>query len=331
MKTIRIVSTYSNWFKRQLFDNLEQSYGCRFIFSNNGGACDYCFVIDELPETIHVTCPPENLILGVGEPKSVKIYPRSYYRQFGRVASFYPFRDFAGTGIRIPLLPWMADVRYNSSKKKWDTEHLLDFKTLERSLSNTRKDKIAIVTSNKCMTRGHRKRLRFVMRIKEILGQSIDIYGQGFTSIVDKLSVLSEYKYSLVIENSQFMNYWTEKLADALICENYPIYAGCPNILEYFNDGELTPVDLNKPEQAAETIQNLIYTNAYDKRLENILKAKQRVLYHYNALTLIADFVRSDSLNATHSPIIRLSVNPIKRTKLELLESFIKLNLYQHL
>ena len=45
---------------------------------------------------------------------------------------------------------------------------------------------------------------------------------------------LKSYKYSIIIENSSEVNYFTEKLIDACLLETVPIYWGAPNISEYF-------------------------------------------------------------------------------------------------
>ena len=41
--------------------------------------------------------------------------------------------------------------------------------------------------------------------------------------------------YSVVVESSSELNYFTEKLIDCLITKTIPIYWGCPNISEFFD------------------------------------------------------------------------------------------------
>ena len=50
----------------------------------------------------------------------------------------------------------------------------------------------------------------------------------------DKLNIFRS-KFSVIIENSQETNYFSEKLIDCLLTRTIPIYWGCPNIEEYFD------------------------------------------------------------------------------------------------
>uniref|UniRef100_A0A6C0JWF9 Fucosyltransferase C-terminal domain-containing protein n=1 Tax=viral metagenome TaxID=1070528 RepID=A0A6C0JWF9_9ZZZZ len=43
------------------------------------------------------------------------------------------------------------------------------------------------------------------------------------------------FQFSIILENSQQDNYFTEKLIDCLLCKTVPIYWGCPNIGAYFD------------------------------------------------------------------------------------------------
>ena len=46
--------------------------------------------------------------------------------------------------------------------------------------------------------------------------------------------VYKKYKFSIVIENSRNINYFSEKLIIPLLCGCTPLYLGCSNIEEYF-------------------------------------------------------------------------------------------------
>lgn len=43
------------------------------------------------------------------------------------------------------------------------------------------------------------------------------------------------YQFSIILENSQQDNYFTEKILDCFLCKTVPIYWGCPNIGEFFS------------------------------------------------------------------------------------------------
>lgn len=74
-----------------------------------------------------------------------------------------------------------------------------------------KKDKIVVITLIKLRTKGHRQRLDLVLGLKERIPELMDVYGAGFFNKVDdKYDILSMYKYSLVMENCRYWNYWTE-------------------------------------------------------------------------------------------------------------------------
>jgi hypothetical protein len=50
-----------------------------------------------------------------------------------------------------------------------------------------------------------------------------------------KKELHAPFHFSIILENSQQDNYFTEKLIDCFLCKTVPIYWGCPNIGNYFN------------------------------------------------------------------------------------------------
>lgn len=79
--------------------------------------------------------------------------------------------------------------------------------------------------------------------------KNIDIYGSATThlkkmyvseNIKDKFdweqvsNIYKDYKFSIVIENSRNINYFSEKLIIPLLCGCTPLYLGCTNIETYF-------------------------------------------------------------------------------------------------
>ncbi|MEO0773590.1 MAG: glycosyltransferase family 10 [Pseudomonadota bacterium] len=63
----------------------------------------------------------------------------------------------------------------------------------------------------------------------------VDLLGQGYAPFGAKSDGLAPYRYSVVIENAQEVNYFTEKLIDAVLCETVPIYWGCPNLGDFID------------------------------------------------------------------------------------------------
>ncbi len=93
---------------------------------------------------------------------------------------------------------------------------------------------VSLIASPKRDTQGHRLR-HDVIHWANHQGLSLDAYGKQYRSLPEKSEALLPYRYSVVIENSQSSNYFTEKLIDCLLCNCLPIYWGTPDVKHYFD------------------------------------------------------------------------------------------------
>lgn len=91
---------------------------------------------------------------------------------------------------------------------------------------------VSMISSNKSYTPGHRKRLEFVDKFRNL----VDFYGDGFNRIEKKEDGLKDYMFSIAVENAVYDTYFTEKLTDCFACGTIPIFYGCRGVLEYFNE-----------------------------------------------------------------------------------------------
>lgn len=100
----------------------------------------------------------------------------------------------------------------------------------EASLPNKTK-LISFITSDKKDTIGHFKRHDLIKELPSF----IDIFGRGVKEIEKKEEGLSEYMFSICVENDKYDNYFTEKILDCFACGTIPIYWGCPSIHHFFD------------------------------------------------------------------------------------------------
>lgn len=100
-----------------------------------------------------------------------------------------------------------------------------------------------MIYSEKTSTVGHKLRHKIAKEFPQV-----DLYGRGSPAPINlKEEALVDYRFSIVIENSRIDNYFTEKLVDCFLTGTVPIYWGCPNIGDYFEEGgviSLITVDL---------------------------------------------------------------------------------------
>lgn len=96
---------------------------------------------------------------------------------------------------------------------------------------------LSIVASNKNYAIGHQLRHKI---ISLNLHKDLELWGSGYRWFSDepedRTKPFKDYKYTIVIENCKYPNYFTDKIIDCFASGTIPIYWGDPNISQHFND-----------------------------------------------------------------------------------------------
>jgi len=98
---------------------------------------------------------------------------------------------------------------------------------------------VSMISSNKSMVPGHRKRLEFVNKFKD----QVHLYGRGFRDLPAKEDGLRDYMFSIAVENAVYDTYFTEKLTDCFATGTIPVFYGCKGVTEYFNEDGIIFLD----------------------------------------------------------------------------------------
>jgi hypothetical protein len=178
-----------------------------------------------------------------------------------------------------------------------------DYDNIDQSL---KKFKISTLVGFKNWVPGHKLRQELYYRQKELSDFPLTIYrsnhGMQLQDILnnllllnnDKFNLFKEFQFSIVIENSQQANYFTEKLVDCLITKTIPIYWGCPNISEYFDTtGWIIFSDLNDLKHKLLLLDNTYYSKYTEVINKNYETAKIYTDFHENlnrALRTLPDY-----------------------------------------
>lgn len=184
---------------------------------------------------------------------------------------------------------WHLDININDLIKK----------KIEKKENYKRN--ITCVTTDLYNLQGHKLRMNF-LRYLDILPQSNiqpQIYGRIKTGVYNQLKLknylgdiekretaLWDYQYHFMAENSQEVNYFTEKILDPILTETLCFYWGCPNIKNYLHEKSFISIDINRPKIALKTIIDAINNNEYEKRLKYIKESKKKIIYELNPITL---------------------------------------------
>jgi hypothetical protein len=154
---------------------------------------------------------------------------------------------------------------------------------------------ISFLTSSKLMTPNHRFRYEvFDALVEHTSINEFDIICKMTPPRIEKKDeILDNSKFSIIIENDNSNNYFTEKIIDCFASKTIPIYYGCPNIEDFFDPGgiikfnslpeliniicALTPEDYDKSLGIVEN--NFVESQKYFDVFDNIYKIIEREFY----------------------------------------------------
>ena len=228
---------------------------------------DWLVVFDELPVDYEVLrCPRERTILCTWEPVSIKSYSKAYTRQFGHLLTNRPPEAEGHPHYHLGrgyFLWFVHDVPKPGAAV--DKSKVISAVCSSKQMRHTR----------------HRDRFELVKTLaNEISG--LDWYGKGVKPLERKEDALVPYKYHVAIENHIAPHHWSEKFADAILCECLPFYAGDPALTEIFPAECFISIPIDDPSEAVQIVKEAIANGEYEKRREAILEAKRLILTKYN-------------------------------------------------
>ena len=93
---------------------------------------------------------------------------------------------------------------------------------------------VSHIVSNNNWSRGHRLRHIIAKAVKD--KYDVDLWGSAIRSFESKTTPLKDYMFSITIMNATHDNYFTETLVDTFRCGTIPIFWGCDNIGDFFNE-----------------------------------------------------------------------------------------------
>lgn len=156
--------------------------------------------------------------------------------------------------------------------------------TREHRLVHDKTKLISIIASHKRQTIGHKLRHEIIS-----IDKSLKLFGRGYNPIDDKLVALKDYMFSVVIENSTTKNYFSEKLIDCLVTGTVPVFWGCSNISEYFD--ELGFISFNSVEEYKE-IRNTLTADKYRELLPHIKTNLELALQYSDFWTRVESVIK---------------------------------------
>jgi hypothetical protein len=268
--------------KRQLPDQQHTVQGVQFFAPV--GQADVVFVYDALP-TARLAIPAHALTVFVSsEPNNVKRYNAAFLAQCDVVITSDRETPHSNCIFVQAGLPWYVGCMTHGGKFLSDPMSFEDFERHDPVKTKL----VSVVSSDKAFTEEHRARLAFVAKLKEVLGDQVDVFGRGIADFADKRDVLDAYRYHIALENCSIQDYWTEKIADPYLTLTYPIYHGCPNILDYFNEDAVTQINIYNPDEAISTIKKIIESDLAERSRDALIEARRRLMVEHNVFFMLS-------------------------------------------
>ena len=283
MKDVRIKVINWNWGAAR--DPEPFAYRPGYVFTNDPDCRDYDWLVvyDELKRPCErLACPRAHTILATCEPVSIKSYSRHYTRQFGHLLTNRPAEAEAHPHYHL-----------GRGYYRWFNDRTHPENVAVRLPAKTRT--VSAVCSSKQMrhTRHHDRFELISALAREI--PDLDWYGHGVKGFGRKFEVLDPYKYHVTVENHVAPHHWTEKLADAFLCECLPFYAGAPDLADDFPAESFIPIPIDDPAEAVRIVRAAIAGNAYERRREAVLEARRLVLGKYNFWAQVIEVIESSA------------------------------------
>jgi len=281
MIRVKLSTSFPEWPILRQTPRKEGVWGnCQFFANQDVEECDFWVVYEGLTKPESVRCPAGNTILFTGEPPSVKTYKPGFLRQFATIITCHRSIDHPGVVFSQQALPWHVGRRVRE-----DNANICFTKDYDELAAIHRFDKdrlVSVVCSKDASTRGHRERTEFVEKLCRHFEDRLGIFGRGFRYVEDKWDAIAPYKYQIVLENSQFPDYWTEKLSDAFLGGAYVFYHGCPNLSDYFSVGSYKTIDIHDFDGTVTEMDEAMGSGEYERSVHEILAARELVLNKYN-------------------------------------------------
>ena len=277
--------------KNEQFSTAPYTFRPGYVFTQDP-ACDrydWLVVFDEPPQvdkgtyrdgTEVLACPRERTILLTWEPVSIKNYCTAYTRQFGHLLTNRPptAENHPHYHLGRGYFPWYTGRTYEEEKA---------------FAAPPKTQVVSAICSSKAMKwTQHFNRIQLLKKlVAEVPGAVW--YGHGVHEFARKCDAMDTFKYHVVLENHIGPHYWTEKLADAYLCECLPFYSGAPDIAEDFPAESFIPIPPDEPDAAIRIIRAAIAADEWSKRIGAIREARARLLDKYNFWAQIIQVIES--------------------------------------
>lgn len=254
---------------------------------NNYKDADYFMVIDWLPPGLGID--PKKCVFLSGHPETMQAY---------RDMSSYQCLAKADAKETFGFLEFWI---------KYDYDYLANLKPMEKTKT------LCAVVSNARTQSYHTKRIDWLHRFCASNPKEFDLHGRivpdsamkpfyrgacgdadgrGFAAsgkdhMIGKEQVLEEHKYIAEFDATG-ANYWSERVADAMLLWCMPLYWGGSGVHKCLPENSFRYIDINGN---GEDVKEIIKSGFYEKHMEDLAKARDLILNKYQLWARTHEFI----------------------------------------
>ena len=205
--------------------------------------------------------------------ESEVIVPQDYERAFREKAQLKEFNKIFTHSARI--LDQFENAVFAPANGVWyGTER--NGGMMDESQCERKSKYVSMVSSDKMMCSMHKIRIAIARHC--MCSNKVDVYGKVSGSyIAHKADALTDYRYSIAIENDTTPYYFTEKILDCFASMTVPIYIGATEIGKFFNLDGIIQVKKGNEEEIDRIIKNCCEQD-YEERLPAVKDNYHRVM-----------------------------------------------------
>lgn len=176
------------------------------------------------------------------EPPEIFEYDRRVLLSYDTVlAGSFPYlAQLPNVKVASGLLNWHAGIDFS----KTPPSERLSLVQLTNAAAQQRANRVSVITSLKVMTPMQRRRIQFVEYLQRHLSE-LDVYGRDTRPVGDKSEAMLPSRFHLALENNNHPYYWTEKLADPILCRCHVFYSGAHPLDSELDRAGITEVTLD--------------------------------------------------------------------------------------
>lgn len=251
----------------------------RFCLNDGVREADAWFIFEDVVPDDSVCEVPDGQVFFVSAEAS---WPADYYlsaamdtflSQFDAVASCHP-TNHRRQLFEAPFLPWMVNANHRSIFRA----HLRDINFLKDFQGEQKTRPLSVFCSNQTWTADHRLRLAFVSHLKKELGDDLDWFGNGVNELDEKWDGLATYERTIVLENRQTPQIYTEKILDPFLAFCQPIYYGDPTLVHRLPLNSSQLINIRDFQGATQTIRSILKSPVVTPDQEALSQGKKIVL-----------------------------------------------------